>query len=551
MRTTTKTAIAALALGTVLGVGVVGCRRAPAGAAGVTDAKQLYHCPMHPSYVSDHPGQCPICKMDLVPMPASPVRGGGSAGAPSPAATTTAGGRRVLYYRSPMDPSVHSPVPRKDEMGMDFVPVYEDEVNGPVVAGRAMVAISPDRRQLLGVRSEPVSRRHLEHTIRTVGRVAMDERRVQHVHTKYEAYVEGLYVNFVGQQVRRGEPLAALYSPDVVATQQEYLLALRAQQQLQSSGVASVAQGGRDLLQAARQRLLFWDVSPRDVQALERTGKVSRTITLYAEHPGYVINKTAVHGMRVTPSDTLFDIADLSTLWILADVYESDLANVSVGMSAETSLPYQAGRSWSGTITYINPLVDPGTRTIKVRIEVPNRDTALKPDMFVDVRLRRDLGDQLFVPESAVLRAGERRIVFLDRGDGRLEPREVALGDRVEGGYAVLSGVAEGDRVVTSANFLIDSESSLKAALSAMATPAPSPSPAAAARAPAAPAISAAPARTAAPAAPRPKPAGRTVWICPMDTDVVSDKPGSCPKCGMDLVPQKAPAATPPHAHHD
>ncbi|HVN51099.1 MAG TPA: efflux RND transporter periplasmic adaptor subunit, partial [Acidimicrobiales bacterium] len=307
--------------------------------------------------------------------------------------------------------------------------------------------------------------------MRTVGRVTMDERRVHHVHTKYEAYVEELYVNFVGQRVRRGEPLAALYSPELVATQQEYLLALRAQQQLAGGGVASAEQGGRDLLQAAKQRLLFWDMAPRDIEALERTGDASRTVKLYAALPGYVIAKTAVHGMRVTPSDTLFEIADLSAVWILADVYESDLADVTVGMAARVSLPYQAGRAWNGAITYIDPLLDAATRTIKVRLEVGNQDAALKPDMFVDVVLRRDLGRQLFVPESAVLRAGERRIAFLDRGDGRLEPREVALGDRVEGGYAVVSGLSDGDRVVTSANFLIDSESSLTAALSALPAP--------------------------------------------------------------------------------
>ena len=221
-----------------------------------------------------------------------------------------------------------------------------------------MVALSPERRQLLGVRSEAVSRRHLDRTIRTVGRVAMDERRLHHVHTKYEAYVEKLYVNFVGQMVRKGDHLAALYSPELVATQQEYLLAYRAQQRLAQSGIASVAKGGTDLLEAARQRLLFWDVAPDDIDALERTGQVQRTVDLHAELPGYVLQKSAVHGMRVMPADILFDIADLSEVWILADVYESDLATVELGMAAEVTLPYHPGarggarspsstRSWS------------------------------------------------------------------------------------------------------------------------------------------------------------------------------------------------------------
>jgi Cu(I)/Ag(I) efflux system membrane fusion protein len=292
------------------------------------------------------------------------------------------------------------------------------------------------------------------------------------VHTKYEAYVEKLYVNFIGQMVRKGDHLAALYSPELVATQQEYLLAYRAQERLAQSGIASVARGGTDLLEAARQRLLFWDVAPADIATLERTGQVQRTVDLHADLPGYVLQKSAVHGMRVMPADILFDIADLSAVWILADVYESDLATVELGMAAEVTLPYQPGRSWRGRVAFVNPIVEPGTRTVKVRIEVANEDYALKPDMFADVVLRRELGDALFVPESAVLKPGDRLLVFLDRGDGRLEPREIETGARVEGGYAVVSGLAEGDKVVTSANFLIDSESSLKAALSSLsATP--------------------------------------------------------------------------------
>ncbi|HYN01012.1 MAG TPA: efflux RND transporter periplasmic adaptor subunit, partial [Vicinamibacteria bacterium] len=348
--TRTIPVLAALLL---LAGGLAACRRDGGTATKTEAAKAQYHCPMHPTYVSDRPGQCPICKMDLVPMQIA----------------AAASGER------------------------------KDEAAGPVVSGRAMVALSPERRQLLGVRSEAVTRRHLDRTIRTVGRVAMDERRLHHVHTKYEAYVEKLYVNFVGQMVRKGDHLAALYSPELVATQQEYLLAYRAQQRLAQSGIASVAKGGTDLLEAARQRLLFWDVAPADIATLERTGKVERTVDLHAELPGYVLQKSAVHGMRVMPADILFDIADLSAVWILADVYESDLATVELGMAAEVTLPYQPGRTWRGKVAFVNPIVDPGTRTVKVRIEVANGDYALKPDMFADVVLRRELGDALFVPE--------------------------------------------------------------------------------------------------------------------------------------------------------
>jgi Cu(I)/Ag(I) efflux system membrane fusion protein len=465
------------------------CRRGGEAAA-TSEARAQYHCPMHPTYVSDRPGQCPICKMDLVPIEKAPAPAGSAAA-------------------------------------------------GPVVAGRAMVALSPERRQLLGVRSEPVLRRRLERTIRTVGRVAMDERRVHHVHTKYEAYIDNLYVNFVGQYVKKGDHLAALYSPELLATQQEYLLAYQARQRLASSDIPSVAKGSLDLLEAARQRLLFWDMAPADIGELERSGKVQRTVDLHAELPGHVIQKTAIHGMRVTPADILFDIADLSQVWILADVYERDLGAVSVGMAAEATLPFQPNRSWRGQVGYVNPLVDPATRTIKVRIEVPNADAVLKPDMFADVVLRRDLGEALFVPESAVLKTGERRLVFLDLGDGRLEPRELVLGERAEGGYAVLSGLADGERVVTSANFLIDSESSLKAALGAL-VPAGPPSPPPPVATPRVP--------------PRPpqasRPAAAAGYVCPMHPEVRSASPGSCPLCGMDLVAATpAPSAPAPGRH--
>ena len=528
MRTTMTRTIPVLAAALLLAGGLAACRRHVGTAAKAEASKGQYHCPMHPTYVSDRPGQCPICKMDLVPT--QPAAG-------------TGGERKILYYRSPMDPSVRSNAPQKDSMGMDFVPVYEDEATSPIVAGRAMVALSPERRQLLGVRSEAVTRRHLDRTIRTVGRVAMDERRLHHIHTKYEAYVENLYVNFVGQMVRKGDHLAALYAPELVATQQEYLLAYRAQQRLAASGIPSVAKGGSDLLEAARQRLLFWDVAPADIEALERTGQVQRTVDLHAELPGYVLQKSAVHGMRVTPADILFDIADLSAVWILADVYESDLATVELGMAAEVTLPYQPGRTWRGKVAFVNPIVEPGTRTVKVRIEVENGDYVLKPDMFADVVLRRELGDALFVPESAVLKPGERQMVFLDLGDGRLAPREIETGARVEGGYAVLSGIAEGDKVVTSANFLIDSESSLKAALSSMGAPAPSPHAVNAPTSPASPAAATAVSPKATPAptpatTPAPKAAA---YACPMHPEVTSDRPGACRVCGMDLVRLRRP----------
>jgi multidrug efflux pump subunit AcrA (membrane-fusion protein) len=386
----------------------------------------------------------------------------------------TAPTKKVLFYRNPMDPSIRSEVPAKDSMGMDFIPVYQDQADpGPSVAGRASVTLSPERRRLIGVRSAPVTRASLTREIRTVGRVAVDERLLQHVHVKYEGYVEHLYVDFTGKLVTKGEPLLSIYSPDLVATQQEYLLAWRAQGELSRSGNPSVALGGRGLLEAARQRLLFWDIRPVDIERLEATGEVLRALDIHAEHGGYVVQKNAFHGMRVTPADTLYDIADLSRLWVLADVYESDLASVQMGMGAGLTVPYLPGRRWNGSVTYIAPTVEERTRTIKVRIEVDNAGGELKPDMFADVFLRTDSGEGLLVPEGAVIEAGDRRLVFIDHEGGALEPREVQVGFKVAAGVQVLSGVSEGERVVTSANFLLDSESSLKSALSTLASPAP------------------------------------------------------------------------------
>jgi hypothetical protein len=398
--------------------------------------------------------------------------GAGSASA-KPGGAAKPGERRVAYYRSPMDPSVRSDKPAKDSMGMDFVPVYEDELQGgAVVAGRAAFVLSPEKRQMLGVRTSEARRTSLDHVIRTVGRVAVDERRLHHIHTKYEGYVERLFVDFTGKFVKRGEPLLSIYSPELVATQQEYLLAWRARERLAQSGIASVAKGGADLLEAARQRLLFFDIRPEDIDRLGSTGEVKRTLDLYAEISGYVVQKNVFHGMRVMPADTLFDIADLSRLWILADVYESDLPEVREGMEASIQVPYLPDRKWTGPVTYVAPTVEEKTRTIKVRVEVENQDGELKPDMYADVFLRSSRGTGIVVADSAVIQGGDRSLVFLDLGEGRFEPREVQLGARMGSDFQVLRGLAEGDRVVVSANFLLDSESSLKAALLSMSSPA-------------------------------------------------------------------------------
>jgi RND family efflux transporter MFP subunit len=448
----------------LVGVGAAVVAKWRAGASLGSQAKAArYRCPMHPTYTSDKPGDCRICGMKLVPMDQ-----GGAGGA----ATAKPGERKIAFYRSPMDPNVHSDKPAEDAMGMDFIPVYEDELQGgpPAVSGRAAVTISAERRQLLGVRSEAVKKIRLAHRLRTVGRVALDERRLRHVHTKYDGYVEHLYVDYTGKLVRRGERLLSIYSPELVATQQEYLLAHRAQLRLADSRVRSAAQGSVDLREAARQRLLLWDIRPADIEKLERAGQVTRTLDVYADIGGYVVEKMAYQGMRVTPADTLYDIADLSHLWVMADVYEYTLPTLTLGTEGRIEVASIPGRHWKGAVTYISPTVEEKTRTIKVRLDVDNAGGELKPGMFADVFLNVDRGEGVVVPDGAVINAGDRRLVFLDRGEGRFEPREVKLGIKVNGSglLQVLSGLSEGDRVVTAANFLLDSESSLRAALSGM-----------------------------------------------------------------------------------
>jgi RND family efflux transporter MFP subunit len=384
--------------------------------------------------------------------------------------------RKIAFYRSPMDPSIHSDHPTQDSMGMDFVPVYTDEVEAPAsaVEGRAAVVIPADRRQLLGVRSEPLISAPLSRAIRTVGRIVPDERLLHHVHTKYDGFIEHVYVDFIGKYVKKGEPLLSIYSPELFATQQEYLLARKAVREL-AGNESDAAVRSKALVDAVRQRLLLWDIRPEEIATLEKEGVARRDVDLYSDESGYVLAKVALHGMRVTPADSLFDIADLSRVWVMADVYEADLPSVRLGMTATIETASTPGQKLRGPVTFISPIVEAATRTTKVRVEIENPGGRLKPDMFADVTLDVELGSALVVPEGAIIDAGARKLAFVDLGEGRYEPREVTLGARADAGFVVLSGLAAGEKVVVAANFLIDSESSLKAAVQTMKSATPSP----------------------------------------------------------------------------
>ena len=423
---------------------------------------QKYHCPMHPSYVSDKPGDCPICGMRLVPVPVEKAETKDSQAKHEPEH------RRVLYYVDPMNPTNRSEKPGKAPDGMDLVPVYADEaatgdtVGGP---GYASVKISRDRQQMMGVTVEEAKLMDLQDSIRTVGRVVPDETRLHHIHTKFEGFIEDLFVDYVGKFVRSGQALFSIYSPELVATQKEYLLALRAQDQFGPVG-SSPALAGIDLVGSARQRLSQWDVSADQIAQIEKTGQPIKALNMVSPVTGFVTAKTATHGMRVMPGDSLYDIVDLSTVWVLADVYEANLPFVRLGQAAEMRLTYQPGKIWRGRVTYIPPIVEEKTRTVKVRLEFANPSGSLKPEMYVDVEFKGSLGKTLAVPESAVLSTGERALVFVTDGEGTFEPREVSTGMKVRNYYEIKSGLSAGEKVATGANFLIDSESKLKAAIS-------------------------------------------------------------------------------------
>ncbi len=389
-------------------------------------------------------------------------------------AQAPAPGREILFYRHPMNPSVTSPVPAKDEMGMDYVPVYAGS-DSDTVPGT--VSIDPTIVQSIGVRTEPAERRTMTRRIRTVGRVDYDEKGLVRVHLRSEGWVEKLFVAETGQPVRAGEPLLSLYAPQIVSAEQEYQLARHGVETLGQHALPEIAAQARALLASSAQRLRLLGVPEGELLRLQRGGDVRRQITLTAPASGIVQRIGVREGQFVSPQTEAFHIADLSTVWVLVDLYEDDVPWVRVGDRAQLRLRGMPGENITARVDYVYPYLEGRTRTQKVRLRLDNRDGRLRPDMFADVTL--DAGravEAVTVPDAAIVRSGVRALVFVQIAPGRFEPREVTLGVAADGRVQILEGVAEGEAVVVSAQFLIDSESKLREAVAKLAPPSPAPS---------------------------------------------------------------------------
>ncbi len=385
---------------------------------------------------------------------------------PAPVSVASAPGRKVLYWYDPMKPEVHFDRPGKSPfMDMELLPRYAEEEAPPeetVPPGLSVVRIPLERRQEIGVTTAKVEKRRVAGVIETNGVVAEDEGRLNDVNAKFGGYIETLYVDRTGQPVRRGQPLLAIYSPDLVATERELLLAVDNARRL-SSGSPQAASDASALLSATRQRLRFWDIPDSEIDRIERSGDVSKILTLYSPVSGVVLKKDAVAGLAITPGMPLYTIADLSTVWVLADIYQSELNMAAPGSPAVVTASYLPGETFRGRIDFVYPTLTEDTRTVKARLVIPNLGRLLKPGMFVRVSVSGKEREAVSIPRSALIQTGERQIAFVEKSPGVYAPREVRTGAAGRDFVEVFSGLSAGETVVTSANFLIDSESRIGA----------------------------------------------------------------------------------------
>ena len=510
MNSKTKSALLiALFAIAVAGVLIAGCSKQAYGSA-ASQTKTLYTCGMHPQVIQDHPGNCPICGMKLVP-----IRKQASAGTAS-----VAGKGRILYYKSTMIPGETSPKPGKDSMGMDMVPVYANQAGG---TDSSEIAVDPVTIQNMNIQTTAVERGPLRRVIRTVGTIDYNETALADVTTKFQGWIEKLNVDATGQLVHRGEPLFSIYSPDLYSAEVEYLLTL--------NQTATNDPGAAALRETAANKLKFYDISAAQIAELEKTREARKTLQILAPADGFVTEKNVVEGQMVNAGMKLYQLADLGIVWVYAQIYEQDLPYIQLGQEAVVRLSSMPDREFRGRVTYVYPNVDQKTRTARVRMEFENPGYFLKPGMFVSVQIVSEIAPSvLLIPDSAILRSGEKNTVFVALPGGKFDPRTVVLGPEAEGDrYQVISGLKEGERIVTSGQFLLDSESQLREAIQKMREPA-----AATAKAMQMPMTN----QEAHAATTNTEPEG-VVYVCPMPAHVsiTYDHPGKCPICGMTLVP--------------
>ena len=447
------------------------------GATG--ERKPLYwYDAMNPQHHYNQPGKAPD-GMDLVPQYAEKTaataeqtnnsNSSDMANMPGMSKEPAPGERKILYWYDPMHPAYKSDKPGiAPDCGMTLVPKYaENESMAKMPMGT--VTIPPEKQALAGVRTTVVERKSLVRDIRTTAQIVADETRIAHVHVKVAGYIDKVYVDFVGQLIKKGQPLFTLYSPDLVSTQEEYLIAKRGNATLGNAPFQEISEGSQSLLQSARQRLKLWDISDEQIRELDSTGKVSKDLTFYSPITGFVTDRKAFPQTSVTPDTELYTVSDLSTVWANADIYEYEVPFVHLGQRVSLGLSYYPSKTYTGTISYIYPTVDPQTRTVKVRMQIPNPGFALKPQMFADAQLHVDYGTKILVPQEAVLNSGTEQHVFVVHDGGIFEPRKITIGPVVDGKAVILSGLKAGETIVVAGNFLIDSESGLKSAMNGMA----------------------------------------------------------------------------------
>ncbi|OGU54587.1 MAG: efflux transporter periplasmic adaptor subunit [Ignavibacteria bacterium RBG_13_36_8] len=419
----------------------------PSGSGSDVGEKQLYTCGMHPQIISDEPGNCPICEMKLVPIKSNNV---------------SVGGRKILYWRAPMDPNEIYEKPGKSKMGMDLVPVYEDEAGA-----EGIVRIDPVVEQNMNLKTEAVMKKNLSQNVITNGVLKTDETREYIVTTRVDGWVQKLYVNYTGQKVRNGDKLMDIYSPELLSAEQEYLTALSYRSSINNSSLKDIQKSGNELVDNAYKKLQLLEMSDSEIEKLKNTKELKTYVTLYAQKSGTVVEKKIIEGEKIKAGEPLLHITDLSNLWLTADIYEYELSKINLGASAKIKYNFMQGKTFSGKVSFIYPTIESKSRTARIRIDVANTNGELKPEMFANVEIHgRDLGETLVVPESSVLRSGTKDMVILSLGGGKFKPQGIHLGGYSDGYYQVLKGLNEGDKVVTSAQFLIDSESNLKAAVS-------------------------------------------------------------------------------------